>query len=119
MCIRDRLRNASLIAMIDCFTCLSKVAHQRNYVKPIVNDSDVLEIHNGRHPVVETLLKHSDVFIPNDTNLDLNNNQIAIITGPNMSGKSSLLRQVGLIVLLAQIGSYLSLIHISEPTRPY
>ena len=104
--IESLLRNASLIAMIDCFTCLSKVAHQRNYVKPIVNDSDVLEIHNGRHPVVETLLKHSDVFIPNDTNLDLNNNQIAIITGPNMSGKSSLLRQVGLIVLLAQIGSY-------------
>lgn len=100
------LRNAQLIAMLDCFVGFARVAHERDYVRPVVNDSTRLEIVAGRHPVVETMLPAGERYVPNDTTLDTVEHQIAIITGPNMSGKSSLLRQVGLIVLMAQIGSF-------------
>lgn len=100
------LRNASLLAMLDCFVGFSQVARQNGYVRPVVNDSQRLEIVAGRHPVVETMLPTGEKFVPNDTLLDTSDTQIAIITGPNMAGKSTMLRQVALIVLLAQIGSF-------------
>jgi len=99
-------KNAQLIAMLDCFVSLSEVAVENNYTCPIVDDSDVIEIKEGRHPVVEKILPPGEKFVPNDVRLDNSENQILIITGPNMSGKSVFLRQVGLIVLLAQIGSF-------------
>jgi DNA mismatch repair protein MutS len=100
------LRNAQLLAMLDCFAGFARVARERDYVRPSIDDSTRLEIVAGRHPVVETMLPPGERYVPNDTALDTDAHQIAIITGPNMSGKSSLLRQVGLIVLLAQIGSF-------------
>lgn len=100
------LRNAQLLAMLDCFVGFARVAREREYVSPQIEDSTELEIVGGRHPVVETLLPPGDRYVPNDTKLDTAEEQIAIITGPNMSGKSSYLRQTGLIVLLAQIGSF-------------
>jgi DNA mismatch repair protein MutS len=100
------LRNAQLLAMLDCFVGFARVALERDYVRPTIEDSHRLEIIAGRHPVVETMLPPGERYVPNDTLLDTDEHQIAIITGPNMSGKSSLLRQVGLIVLLAQIGSF-------------
>lgn len=100
------LRNAQLLAGLDCFVGFARVALERDYVRPLVDDSTRLEIIAGRHPVVETMLPPGERYVPNDTLLDTDEHQIAIITGPNMSGKSSLLRQVGLIVLLAQIGSF-------------
>jgi len=99
-------KNAQLIAMLDCFVSLSEVAVENNYTCPIVDESDVIEIKEGRHPVVEKILPPGEKFVPNDVRLDNSENQILIITGPNMSGKSVFLRQVGLIVLLAQIGSF-------------
>ncbi len=99
-------KNAQLIAMLDCFVSLSEVAVENNYTCPIVDESDVIEIKDGRHPVVEKILPPGEKFVPNDVRLDNSENQILIITGPNMSGKSVFLRQVGLIVLLAQIGSF-------------
>ncbi len=100
------LRNAQLIAMLDCLVGFARLARERDYRKPSVEESARLEITGGRHPVVETLLAPGDRYVPNDTSLDTADRQIAIITGPNMAGKSSYLRQVGLIVLLAQIGSF-------------
>lgn len=99
-------RNAQLIATLDCLLSFAEVAVENNYVKPEVNDDDAIIIKNGRHPVVEKILPYGEKFTPNDTYLDNSTNQIMIITGPNMSGKSVYLRQVGLIVLLAQIGSF-------------
>ncbi len=99
-------KNAQLIAMLDCFVSLAEVAVENNYTCPIVDESDVIEIKDGRHPVVERILPPGEKFVPNDVYLDNSGNQILIITGPNMSGKSVFLRQVGLIVLLAQIGSF-------------
>jgi DNA mismatch repair protein MutS len=99
-------KNAQLIAALDCFLSFAEVAIENNYVKPEVNDDDVIIIKNGRHPVVEKILPYGEKFTPNDTYLDNSTQQIMIITGPNMSGKSVYLRQVGLIVLLAQIGSF-------------
>ncbi|MBU2444048.1 MAG: DNA mismatch repair protein MutS [Bacteroidetes bacterium] len=99
-------KNAQLIAMLDCFINFAEVAIENNYTKPEVNDSDVIQIKNGRHPVVEKILPYGEKFTPNDTFTDNAKNQIMIITGPNMAGKSVYLRQVGLIVLLAQIGSF-------------
>jgi len=99
-------KNAQLIAMLDCFVSLAEVAVENNYTCPIVDESDVIEIKGGRHPVVEKILPVGEKFVPNDVLLDNGENQILIITGPNMSGKSVFLRQVGLIVLLAQIGSF-------------
>lgn len=99
-------KNAQLIAALDCFLSFAEVAIENNYVKPEVNDDDAIIIKNGRHPVVEKILPYGEKFTPNDTFLDNSTQQIMIITGPNMSGKSVYLRQVGLIVLLAQIGSF-------------
>ena len=100
------IRDAQLLAMLDCFVGLARVAREREYVRPVIEESTRLEIVGGRHPVVETMLPPGERYVPNDTVLDTDEQQIAILTGPNMSGKSSLLRQVGLIVLLAQIGSF-------------
>lgn len=100
------LNNAKLIAMIDCFLSLAECAQNYNYVKPIIDETDKIEIKQGRHPVVERILSPGDKFTPNDYYLDTTENQIIILTGPNMAGKSVYLRQLGLIVLLAQIGSY-------------
>jgi DNA mismatch repair protein MutS len=98
--------NASLIAMLDCFLSLAASAVEYHYVCPEVNTSTSLEITGGRHPVIERLLPPGETYVPNDAHIETTSDQILIITGPNMSGKSSYLRQVGLIVLLAQIGSF-------------
>ena len=98
--------NAYAIAVLDCFVSLADVAVENKYVCPIVDDSMCIEIKDGRHPVIEKLLPPGEHYTPNNTMLDTASDQILIITGPNMSGKSSYLRQVGLNVLLAQIGSF-------------
>lgn len=98
--------NAQMIAALDCFVALAQAAVDYEYVCPEVNDSTVLDIVGGRHPVIERLLPPGDNYIPNDVKIDTESDQILIITGPNMSGKSSYLRMTGLIVLLAQIGSF-------------
>ncbi len=98
--------NAKLIAMLDCFTSLAEVAVEFNYVCPDVNDTQTMRIIEGRHPVIERLLPPGEQYTANDVELDTEVNQILIITGPNMSGKSSYLRQTALITLLAQIGSF-------------
>ena len=98
--------NARAIATLDCFTALAGCAVDYDYVRPHVEDSSVLAITGGRHPVIERLLPPGEFYVPNDVRLSTDAEQILIITGPNMSGKSSYLRQVGLIVLLAQIGSF-------------
>ncbi|OGU56744.1 MAG: DNA mismatch repair protein MutS [Ignavibacteria bacterium RBG_13_36_8] len=98
--------NAKLIAMLDCLASFAECAERNNYVKPNINESDIINIIDGRHPVVELTLPPGEKFTPNSCLLDNNNDQIVILTGPNMSGKSVYLRQVGLIVLLAQIGSF-------------
>jgi DNA mismatch repair protein MutS len=97
---------ARALAALDCYSSLARVALEQDYTRPGVNDSTVLDIVDGRHPVIERLLPPGDKYIPNDVHLDTSSDQILIITGPNMSGKSSFLRQTGLIVLLAQIGSF-------------
>ncbi len=98
--------NAAMIGVLDVLLSFSETAEENNYHKPELNNSDRIEIYEGRHPVIEQLLPAGEKYIPNDTVLDPQSDQILIITGPNMSGKSSYLRQVGLIVLLAQIGSF-------------
>ncbi len=98
--------NAQLIGMLDCYLSLAECANDYNYVKPIIEDSDVIEIKQGRHPVVERILPPTEKFTPNDYKMDNSDTQIIILTGPNMAGKSVYLRQLGLIVLLAQIGSF-------------
>jgi len=98
--------NAAMIGIIDVLMSFAEAAETNKYTKPSLNNDDVLEIVDGRHPVIEQLLPAGEKYIPNDTCLDPAENQVIIITGPNMSGKSSYLRQVGLIVLLAQIGSF-------------
>ena len=98
--------NASIIAQIDCLLSFAKQAIERHYCRPDINDSTVLDIKEGRHPVIETMMKVGEQYIPNDVYLDEETQQIIIITGPNMSGKSALLRQTALIVLMAQMGSY-------------
>ncbi|MHB2149048.1 DNA mismatch repair protein MutS [Calditrichota bacterium LG25] len=98
--------NSRLIAELDCFLSLAQAAIENNYVRPEIDDGRVLEIREGRHPVVEKTLPPGEDFIANDAYLDPDSEQIWIITGPNMAGKSTFLRQVGLIVLMAQIGSY-------------
>ncbi len=98
--------NAQQIATLDCLVALARVAEEHRYTLPDVNESDVLIIEDGRHPVIEQHLPVGEQFIPNSIRLDTKSEQILIITGPNMSGKSSYLRQAGLIVLLAHIGSY-------------
>ena len=98
--------DAALIARIDCLHSFARLASERGYAKPEITDEDSIEIRAGRHPVIESLLPVGEQYIPNDVYLDSERQQIMIITGPNMSGKSALLRQTALIVLLAQIGSY-------------
>ena len=98
--------NASHFATLDCLCSLAGAAKEYGYARPDINDSSVLEIVDGRHPVIERLLPPGDQYIPNNVRLDTSAEQILIVTGPNMSGKSSFLRQTGLIVLLAQIGSF-------------
>ena len=98
--------NSFNIAVLDCLVSLAEVANENKYVKPEVNETTKIEILGGRHPVIEKLLPPGEEYTPNDTIIDNEQNQILIITGPNMSGKSSYLRQVGLIVLLAQMGSF-------------
>lgn len=101
----ERLQQtASALATIDVLATLAEVAHEGNYVSPSIDDSQVLLIKDGRHPVVETM-SLDERFVPNDVEMDLEKNQILIITGPNMAGKSTFMRQVALIVLMAQIGS--------------
>ena len=98
--------NANLVAHLDCLLSFMKIALQQHYVRPTVDDSDVLDIHQGRHPVIETQLPIGEQYVPNDVKLDTEHQQIMMITGPNMAGKSALLRQTALIVLLAQIGCF-------------
>ena len=98
--------NASLIAKIDCLVSFARCAEEYKYVRPLLDDSLIIDIKNGRHPVIERVLPIDQEFIPNDIFLDSNSQQIIIITGPNMAGKSAILRQTALIVLLAQIGSF-------------
>jgi DNA mismatch repair protein MutS len=99
-------QNAKLIARLDCLSSLAHTAIQNNYCRPEINEGFTLEIKEGRHPVIEKQLPMGESYIANDLNLDSNSNQIIIITGPNMAGKSAILRQTALIVLLAQIGSF-------------
>ena len=98
-------RTAKALAMLDVLASLAEVAVNNNYVCPQINTNGVIDIKDGRHPVVETLLDGAP-FVPNDTVLDKDENRCAIITGPNMAGKSTYMRQIALIVLLAQIGSF-------------
>ncbi len=98
--------NAQLIGQIDCLSSFAEVAKQNNYVRPLLDESTDLEIKNGRHPVIEKQLPIGEEYIANDVVLNRNQQQIIMITGPNMSGKSAILRQTALIVLLAQMGSY-------------
>ena len=126
--VRDRVaaevhrvqRSAQAVAQIDVLCSLADVACDQNYICPIVDFSDKIEIHDGRHPVVEKMLKDS-MFIPNDTLLDEGDNRIAIITGPNMAGKSTYMRQVALIAIMAQIGSFVpaSSAHIGVVDRVF
>ena len=98
--------NANLIAHLDCLLSFMKVSQMQRYVRPVVDDSEVIDIKQGRHPVIETQLPIGEQYVPNDVLLDTERQQIMMITGPNMAGKSALLRQTALIVLLAQIGCF-------------
>ena len=98
-------RTAAILAEIDCYQSLAAVAQKNKYVRPEVDQSDVIHIRDGRHPVVEQFVKNS-YFVPNDAELDTNHNRLMLITGPNMAGKSTYMRQVALIVLMAQLGSF-------------
>ena len=98
--------NANQIARLDCLLSFATAARENNYIRPVIADDEVLEIHQGRHPVIEKQLPIGEKYIANDVMLDSQTQQIIIITGPNMAGKSALLRQTALITLLAQIGSF-------------
>lgn len=98
--------NANIIARIDCLLSFAKAAEEHRYVRPVVADDAMLEIQAGRHPVIETQLPVGEQYVPNDIKLDTEKQQIMIITGPNMAGKSALLRQTALITLMAQMGSF-------------
>ncbi len=111
--IRDRIasqvlriqKTAKAVARLDVFASLSLVAQRNGYVRPVMNEKGLIDIRNGRHPVVEQMISN-DMFIPNDTYLDNGDKRISVITGPNMAGKSTYMRQAALIVLMAQIGSF-------------
>ena len=98
--------NAAMIGRLDCLLSFSKLAKENNYNCPVINDSEVIDIKQGRHPVIEKQLPIDEKYIANDVHLDNESQQVIIITGPNMAGKSALLRQTALIVLMAQIGSF-------------
>ncbi len=111
----SRLQSLSeVVALIDVYCGLAFLAHQNNYSRPVFTEERTLNIVNGRHPVIEKLLVGEE-FIPNDTMLNSTDNRIAIITGPNMAGKSTYLRQIGLIVIMAQIGSFVPAASIETP----
>ena len=99
-------RNAQMVGVLDCLHSFATIARERKYTRPVLDDSRRIEIREGRHPVIETLLPAGEEYIPNDVALDCDEQQIMMITGPNMSGKSALLRQTALIVLMAQMGSF-------------
>ncbi len=99
-------QNAKVVANVDCLSAFARLAKRHNYVRPSLTDASVLDIKGGRHPVIEQSLPPEESYIPNDVFLDNQSQQIIVITGPNMAGKSALLRQTALIVLMAQIGSY-------------
>ena len=98
--------DATQLARLDCLLSFAAVAQANRYIRPVIADDDVLEIHQGRHPVIEKQLPIGEAYVANDVRLDTESQQIIIITGPNMAGKSALLRQTALITLLAQIGSF-------------
>lgn len=98
--------NANIVAKADCLFSFAKTAEENNYIRPEINDSQIIDIKNGRHPVIEKQLPPGEPFIANDLYLDSDSQQIIIITGPNMAGKSALLRQTALITLMAQIGCF-------------
>ena len=98
--------NANVLARIDCLLSFAKVSEEQVYVRPVVDDSDVLDIRQGRHAVIETQMPLGERYVPNDVYLDTAKQQVMMITGPNMAGKSALLRQTALIVLLAQVGCF-------------
>jgi DNA mismatch repair protein MutS len=102
--------NAFLVADLDAFCALSEVAEKQSYTCPEIDEQDVIDIRDGRHPVVEAALK-KEGFVPNDTLMDLQGNRLLVITGPNMAGKSTYIRQVALIVLMAQMGSFVPAAH--------
>ena len=104
--IRDIQTNCRIIAQLDVLQSFARQAIDRNYCRPNVNGGSVLDIKAGRHPVIETLMPPGEEYVPNDIHMDSSSTQIMILTGPNMSGKSALLRQTALIVLMAQIGSF-------------
>jgi DNA mismatch repair protein MutS len=99
-------QNAKIIAQVDCLLSFAEIARANDYVKPVITENTALDIKLGRHPVIEQQLPHGEEYIPNDVFLDNESQQIMIITGPNMAGKSALLRQTALIVLMAQMGCY-------------
>jgi len=99
-------QDASLIAELDCLLSFARTAVEHRYVRPVIDDSNIIDIRQGRHPVIESNMPAGEEYIPNDVMLDKDRQQIIIITGPNMAGKSALLRQTALIVLMAQIGCY-------------
>ena len=98
--------DANQIARLDCLQSFATAAHENNYIRPVISDDEVLEIHQGRHPVIEKQLPIGEKYVANDVMLDSSTQQIIIITGPNMAGKSALLRQTALITLMAQIGCF-------------
>ncbi len=104
--IRPVQKNAALLARLDCLLGFSKVARKQRYVEPEIDDSFIIDIKQGRHPVIERQLAVGEQYVPNDTLLDRDEQQIMMITGPNMAGKSALLRQTALICLMAQMGSF-------------
>ena len=103
--------NANILARIDCLLGFEKVSEDNLYVRPVVDDSDVIDISQGRHPVIETQMPLGERYVPNDVYLDTEKQQIMMITGPNMAGKSALLRQTALIVLLSQVGCFVPAEH--------
>ncbi len=106
--IRPVQHNASLIAQLDCLISFAKISQRNNYVRPKMNDGYAIDIKNGRHPVIEQQLALGESYVPNDVFLDKDEQQVLMITGPNMSGKSALLRQTALISLMAQMGCFVS-----------
>ena len=104
--ITDLQRNAGALSQLDCLHSFAAVAHERRYVRPVIDESLSIDIRQGRHPVIETLMPPGEEYVANDVQLDCNGQQVIIITGPNMAGKSALLRQTALITLMAQTGSF-------------
>ena len=104
--VKQIQQNARILAVLDCLTAFAEVARRHRYVKPTLTEGDAIDIRAGRHPVIEQQLPPGEPYVPNDIYLDNEDQQVMIITGPNMAGKSALLRQTALIVLMAQMGSF-------------